>query len=170
MEIDYDFIKSEEAKEIYIKLEKRRMFKEYSKWDDRDLDKFFIFEDEEKKKMVERFVSEAEVTYQVFRIVGKVEKVEKGPLEFYSGHFKDLLNSALELKRNLDPDYVYDKWLVESHKLKYECIYLQNHGTNLSKLLTGHYNLYQTEEDYAKLEEYEWDEVRYRLAHKDEDF
>ena len=36
MKIDYEFIKSEEAKEIYIKLEKRRMFKEYSRWDDLD--------------------------------------------------------------------------------------------------------------------------------------
>lgn len=55
MEIDYyDFIKSEEAKEIYLKLEKRRMFKDYSGWDDPHLDKFFIFEDEEKKVKLEK--------------------------------------------------------------------------------------------------------------------
>lgn len=42
MEIDYDFIKSEEAKEIYLKLEKRRMFKEYSGWDDPHLDAYFL--------------------------------------------------------------------------------------------------------------------------------
>lgn len=167
MEIDYNFIKSEEAKEIYIKLEKRRMFKEYSRWDDRDLDKYFIFEDEEKKKMVERFVFEAKVPYQGFE---SVEKVEKGSFETDLSRFKDLFNSTMELKKDLDPDYVYDKWLVESRKLKRECSYLRNCGKNLSELLTGRNGLYLTEEDYAKLEEDEWSEVRYRLAHKDLDF
>lgn len=167
MKIDYEFIKSEEAKEIYIKLEKRRMFKDYSGWDDPRLDKFFIFEDEEKKKMVESFVFEAKVPYQGFETV---EKFEKGSLEMDLGRFKNLLNSITQLKEDLDPDYVYDKWLVEYRKLEHEYIYLQHNGTNLSELLTGRYDLYQTEEDYAKLEEDEWSEVRYRLAHKDLDF
>lgn len=167
MKFDYDFIKSEEAKEIYLKLEKRRMFKEYSGWDDPHLDKFFIFEDEEKKKMVERFVLEAKVPYQGFETV---EKFEKGSLEMDLGRFKNLLNSITQLKEDLDPDYVYDKWLVEYRKLEHEYIYLQHNGTNLSELLTGRVDLYQTEEDYAKLEEDEWSEVRYRLAHKDLDF
>lgn len=74
MKFDYDFIKSEEAKEIYLKLEKRRMFKKYSGWNDSTLDKIFIFEDEEKKKMVERFIFEAKVPYQGFETVEKVEK------------------------------------------------------------------------------------------------
>ena len=86
------------------------------------------------------------------------------------GRFKDLLNSITQLKKDLDPDYVYDKWLVEYRKLEHEYIFLQHNGENLSELLTGQTDLYQTEEDYAKLEEAEWFEVRYRLAHKDEDF
>lgn len=167
MKIDYEFIKSEEAKEIYIKLEKRRMFKDYSGWDDPRLDKFFIFEDEEKKKMVERFVLEAKVPYQGFETV---EKFEKGSLEMDLGRFKKLLNSITQLKEDLDPDYVYDNWLVEYRKLEHEYIYLQHNGINLSELLTGRVDLYQTEEDYAKLEEDDWSEVRYRLAHKDLDF
>lgn len=161
MEIDYNFIKSEEAKQIYVQLEKRRMFKEYSRWDDRDLDKYFIFEDEEKKKMVERFVFEAKVPYQGFE---SVEKVEKGSFETDMSRFKDFFNSTMELKKDLDPDYVYDKWLVESRKLKHECIYLRNHGTilsDLSELLTGHYGLYRTEEDYAKLDEYDRLDLQY---------
>ena len=32
------------------------------------------------------------------------------------------------LKRELDPDYIYDKWLVESRKLKNICGYLQYNG------------------------------------------
>lgn len=167
MKIDYDFIKSEEAKEIYLKLEKRRMFKKYSGWNDSTLDKIFIFEDEEKKKMVERFIFEAKVPYQGFETV---EKIEKGSLEMDLARFNDLLNSIMQLKKDLDPDYVYDHWLVEYRKLKHEYIHLQNNDVNLSRLLTGRYGLYQTEEDYAKLEEDEWFEVRYRLAHKDEDF
>ena len=117
--------------------------------------------------MVERFVLEAKVPYQGFETV---EKFEKGSLEMDLGRFKKLLNSITQLKEDLDPDYVYDKWLVEYRKLEHEYIYLQHNGINLSELLTGRVDLYQTEEDYAKLEEDDWSEVRYRLAHKDLDF
>lgn len=60
MGIDYDFIKTEEAKQIFIKLEKKRMLLEDYECGpngrDYDLDNIFTFEDEEKKEMVERFL------------------------------------------------------------------------------------------------------------------
>lgn len=117
----YDFIKSEEAKQIFIKLERKRMLKEDYGCDD-DLDSIFIFEDEEKKKMVERFIFEAKVPYQGFETI---KKIEKGSLEINLSRFKDLYHSTMVLKRELDPDYIYDKWLVESRKLKNICGYLQ---------------------------------------------
>ena len=69
IKIDYDFIKSEEAKQIYIKLERERMLKEKYEDDEDDLDSIFTFEDEEKKKMVERFVFEAEFRTKVLKLL-----------------------------------------------------------------------------------------------------
>lgn len=128
IKIDYDFIKSEEAKQIYIQLERERMLKE--KCDD-DLDGIFTFEDEEKKKMVERFIFEAKVPYQVF------ESFEKRPLEMDLRRRRDLLNSAMDLKTKIDPDYIYDLWLVESRKLKNGCLFLENDWDETIKFLMG---------------------------------
>ena len=134
IKIDYDFIKTEEAKQIYIKLERERMLKENSEDDEDDLDSIFTFEDEEKKKMVERFVFEARVPYQGFETV---EKIEKGLLEVNLRRAKDLLNSAMDLKMEIDPDYIYDKWLVESRKLKHRCLFLQHDCDEVVKFLMG---------------------------------
>lgn len=131
IKIDYDFIKSEEAKQIYIQLERERMLKEES---EDDLDSVFTFEDEEKKKMVERFVFEARVPYQGFETV---EKIEKGRLEVNLRHAKDLINSTMDLKMEIDPDYIYDTWLVESRKLKQKCWFLEWNVEDPVKFLMG---------------------------------
>lgn len=134
IKIDYDFIKSEEAKQIYIKLERERMLKEKCEDDEDDLDSIFTFEDEEKKKMVERFVFEARVPYQGFETV---EKIEKGRLEVNLRHAKDLINSTMDLKMEIDPDYIYDTWLVESRKLKQKCWFLEWNVEDPVKFLMG---------------------------------
>jgi hypothetical protein len=134
IKIDYDFIKSEEAKQIYIKLERERMLKEKYEDDEDDLDSIFTFEDEEKKKMVERFVFEARVPYQGFETV---EKIEKGRLEVNLRHAKDLINSTMDLKMEIDPDYIYDTWLVESRKLKQKCWFLEWNVEDPVKFLMG---------------------------------
>lgn len=131
IKIDYDFIKSEEAKQIYIQLERERMLKEES---EDDLDSVFTFEDEEKKKMVERFVFEARVPYQGFETV---EKIEKGRLEVNLRRAKDLINSTMDLKMEIDPDYIYDTWLVESRKLKQKCWFLEWNVEDPVKFLMG---------------------------------
>lgn len=134
IKIDYNFIKSEEAKQIYIKLERERMLKEKYEDDEDDLDSIFTFEDEEKKKMVERFVFEARVPYQGFETV---EKIEKGRLEVNLRHAKDLINSTMDLKMEIDPDYIYDTWLVESRKLKQKCWFLEWNVEDPVKFLMG---------------------------------
>lgn len=134
IKIDYDFIKSEEAKQIYIQLERERMLKEKYVDDEDDLDSIFTFEDEEKKKMVERFVFEARVPYQGFETV---EKIEKGRLEVNLRHAKDLINSTMDLKMEIDPDYIYDTWLVESRKLKQKCWFLEWNVEDPVKFLMG---------------------------------
>lgn len=118
VEIDYDFIKTEEAKLIYIGLERKRMFKEDCEYD-LDIDSIIGFKDEEKKKMVERFIFEATVPYQLF------ESIEKKFIDLDYRRVKSLLNSAMELKMRIDPDYIYEKWLVESSALRYEFMWLR---------------------------------------------
>lgn len=118
VEIDYDFIKSEEAKKIYIVLERKRLFKEDCEYD-LDIDSIIGFKDEEKKKMVEEFIFEATVPYQVF------EGIEKKFIDLGYRRVKSLLNSAMELKMRIDPDYIYEKWLVESRALRYEFMWLR---------------------------------------------
>lgn len=118
VEIDYDFIKTEEAKLIYIGLERKRLFKEDCEYD-LDIDSIIGFKDEEKKKMVERFIFEATVPYQVF------EGIEKKFIDLDYRRVKSLLDSAMELKMRIDPDYIYEKWLVESRALRYEFMWLR---------------------------------------------
>lgn len=118
VEIDYDFIKTEEAKLIYILLERKRMLKEDCEYD-LDIDSIIGFKDEEKKKMVERFIFEATVPYQLF------ESIEKKFIDLDYRRVKSLLNSAMELKMRIDPDYIYEKWLVESQALRYEFMWLR---------------------------------------------
>lgn len=118
VEIDYDFIKTEEAKKIYIVLESKRMLKEDCEYD-LDIDSIIGFKDEEKKKMVERFIFEATVPYQLF------ESIEKKFIDLGYRRVKSLLNSAMELKMKIDPDYIYEKWLVETRALRYEFMWLR---------------------------------------------
>lgn len=118
VEINYDFIKTEEAKLIYILLERKRMLKEDCEYD-LDIDSIIGFKDEEKKKMVERFIFEATVPYQLF------ESIEKKFIDLDYRRVKSLLNSAMELKMRIDPDYIYEKWLVESQALRYEFMWLR---------------------------------------------
>lgn len=118
VEIDYDFIKTEEAKLIYIGLERKRLFKEDCEYD-LDIDSIIGFKDEEKKKMVERFIFEATVPYQLF------ESIEKKFIDLDYRRVKSLLDSAMELKMRIDPDYIYEKWLVESRALRYEFMWLR---------------------------------------------
>lgn len=118
VEIDYDFIKTEEAKKIYIVLESKRMLKEDCEYD-LDIDSIIGFKDEEKKKMVERFIFEATVPYQLF------ENIEKKFIDLGYRRVKSLLNSAMELKMKIDPDYIYEKWLVETRALRYEFMWLR---------------------------------------------
>lgn len=123
VEIDYDFIKTEEAKLIYIGLEGKRMLKEDCECD-LDVDSIIGFKDEEKKKMVERFIFEATVPYQLF------ESIEKKFIDLDYRRVKSLLDSALELKMRIDPDYIYEKWLVESHALRYQFMWLRYNDKN----------------------------------------
>lgn len=116
VEIDYDFIKTEEAKLIYIGLERKRMLEEDYEC---DLNSIIVFKDEEKKKMVERFIFEATVPYRAF------ETIEKKFIDLDYKHVKSLLNHAMELKMSIDPDYIYEKWLTESRALRYEFMWLR---------------------------------------------
>ena len=52
-------------------------------------------------------------------------------------HAKDLINSTMDLKMEIDPDYIYDTWLVESRKLKQKCWFLEWNVEDPVKFLMG---------------------------------
>lgn len=123
MGIDYDFIKTEEAKQIFIKLEKKRMLlKDYEcgpDGRDYDLDNIFTFEDEEKKEMVERFLLRNKV------ISGCITDVEKYYINWSDKRISEVVTQSIGLKKTIDPEYIYETWLVESRKLENECLFVR---------------------------------------------
>lgn len=123
MGIDYDFIKTEEAKQIFIKLEKKRMLLEDYECGpngrDYDLDNIFTFEDEEKKEMVERFLLRNKV------ISGCITDVEKYYNNWSDKRISEVVTQSIGLKKTIDPEYIYETWLVELHKLKNECLFVR---------------------------------------------
>ena len=121
MGIDYDFIKTEEAKQIFIKLEKKRMLlKDYEcDSDDYDLDNIFTFEDEEKKEMVERFILRGKV------ISLTIADAEKHYIDWSNKRIGEVVADAMGLKNIIDPEYIYETWLAESRKLKNECLFVE---------------------------------------------
>lgn len=135
MEIDYDFIKSEEAKRIFIKLEKKRMLLEDYECGpdgrDYDLDNVFTFEDEEKKEMVERFILRGKVISQ------SIDDAEKNYIVWSDKRISEVINQSIGLKKTIDPEYIYETWLVESRKLKNECLFLEYNDEDPVKFLMG---------------------------------
>lgn len=133
MEIDYNFIKSEEAKQIYVQLEKKRMLLEDYECGpngrDYDLDNIFTFEDEEKKEMVERFLLRNEVISQ------SIADVEKYHIDWPDKRTRDVVTQSIGLKKTIDPEYIYETWLVESRKLKNECLFLEYNDEDPIKFL-----------------------------------
>ena len=60
MEIDYNFIKSAEAKQIYIAIIVRKFLKEFYDYSEKEMNKVIKFKDLDKKLMVEVFMDECQ--------------------------------------------------------------------------------------------------------------
>ena len=105
----YDFIKSDEAKEIFLNLEKENWLIKAQGYEKEDLQDRFVF-DEEKKAIVKSFISDCAVCKGANMILRQQQ-------DYFSykdfNKFMPELVENLSLKKELDPDYVFEHWQVE---------------------------------------------------------
>ena len=114
IEENYDFLKSDEAKQIFLNLEKVEYVQKEEILDEEDFKEWrdsMLPTDDEKQSLVEHLVT---LGWGMQR--GMESNEEKN-------NNKDLL-LALKLKEEIDPDYIYENWLYEKekmfHKMKLE--------------------------------------------------
>ena len=113
IEENYDFLKSAEAKQIFLNLEKVEYVQKEEILDKEDFKAWrdSLLLDDEKQSLVEHLVT---LGWGMQR--GMESNEEKN-------NNKDLL-LTLKLKEEIDPDYIYENWLYEKekmfHKMKLE--------------------------------------------------
>lgn len=107
----YDFIKSDEAKDIFLNLEKEKYLKESEQYhyEEEDLKRYFSY-DEEKKSIVESFMRICRIAQMNIRFSRENEEALS---EHNFNKFKSNLIERLSSKNYLDPEYIYEHWQVE---------------------------------------------------------
>lgn len=109
----YDFIKSDEAKEIFLNLKKEEWLNKNQGYDKEDLRKYFSY-DEEKKSIVKDFILPCSVCQDHIENLRKHEKNRS-----YERYYRDLdefqseFVKTISLKKGLDPEYIYEHWQAE---------------------------------------------------------
>ncbi|MFS9081005.1 hypothetical protein QM920_09955 [Streptococcus mitis] len=104
---NYDFLKSDEAKQIFLNLKKIEFVEEHEFFDEDDFVEWrdsMLPTDDEKQYLVAR-LSTAGWTLQDGRDLAE-QKCNK-----------NRLLEVLQLKEDLDPDYIYENWLYEKEKM-----------------------------------------------------
>lgn len=109
IEENYDFLKSAEAKQIFLNLEKVEYVQKEEILDEEDFKEWrnSLLLNDEKKSLVEHLVTIGWGMHQ-----GMESSEEKD-------NYKDLL-LTLKLKEEIDPDYIYENWLYEKEKMFYK--------------------------------------------------
>jgi hypothetical protein len=113
IEENYDFLKSDEAKQIFLNLEKIEYVEKEEILDEEDFKEWrnSLLLNDEKQSLVDHLV-----TLGWGMQKGMESSEEKN-------NNKDLL-LTLKLKEEIDPDYIYENWLYEKekmfHKMKLE--------------------------------------------------
>ena len=105
----YDFIKSDEAKDIFLNLEKANWLKVNQDYDEEDLREIFSY-DEEKKSIVKDFMLVGITCQDSMEILREQNK--HSSYRDYHKFTSDFLRT-LSLKKDLDPEYIYEHWQVE---------------------------------------------------------
>lgn len=105
----YDFIKSDEAKDIFLNLEKENWLKVNQDYDEEDLREIFSY-DEEKKSIVKHFMLVGITCQDSMEILREQNK--HSSYRDYHKFTSDFLRT-LSLKKDLDPEYIYEHWQVE---------------------------------------------------------
>lgn len=112
----YDFIKSDEAKDIFLNLEKEKYLKSEQNFEEEVLRKHFSY-DEEKKSIVESFMIDCFLCQEHRGNFLKLEQEHENLLKLSHPDFPDLekaqLVQNLNRKKNIDPEYIYEHWQVE---------------------------------------------------------
>lgn len=116
MEIDYNFIKSEEAKQIYIAIIVRKFLKEFYDYSEKEMDKVIKFKDLDKKLMVEVFMDECQKLRTDFDYASMKFQENQAQCFLDRDYFlnlKKLLDELYALKTSRDPEYMYEKLFAE---------------------------------------------------------
>ena len=109
IEENYDFLKSAEAKQIFLNLEKVEYVQKEEILDEEDFKEWrdsMLPTDDEKQSLVEHLVT-----------LGW--GMQKGMESSEENNNKDLL-LTLKMKEDVDPDYIYENWLYEKEKMFYK--------------------------------------------------
>lgn len=69
--------------------------------------------------MVERFLLRNKV------ISGCITDVEKYYNNWSDKRISEVVTQSIGLKKTIDPEYIYETWLVESCKLENECLFVR---------------------------------------------
>lgn len=109
IEENYDFLKSAEAKQIFLNLEKIEYVKKEEILDEDDFVEWrdSMLLNDEKQSLVEHLVTLGWAMQK-----GMESDEEKD-------NYKDLL-LTLKLKEEIDPDYIYENWCYEKEKMFYK--------------------------------------------------
>ena len=105
----YDFIKSDEAKDIFLNLEKEEWLRVNQDYQEEDLREIFSY-DEEKKSIVKHFMLVGITCQDSLEILREQNK--HSSYRDYHKFTSDFLRT-LSLKKDLDPEYIYEHWQVE---------------------------------------------------------
>ena len=105
----YDFIKSDEAKDIFLNLEKEEWLRVNQDYQEEDLREIFSY-DEEKKSIVKHFMRIGITCQDSMEILREQNK--HSSYRDYHKFTSDFLRT-LSLKKDLDPEYIYEHWQVE---------------------------------------------------------
>lgn len=109
IEENYDFLRSDEAKQIFLNLEKVEYVQKEEILDEEDFKEWrdSLLLDNEKQSLVDHLVTLGWGMHQ------GIESSEE------KNNNKDLL-LTLKLKEDIDPDYIYENWLYEKEKMFYK--------------------------------------------------
>lgn len=109
IEENYDFLKSDEAKQIFLNLEKIEYAEKEEILDEEDFKEWrnSLLLNDEKQSLVQHLVT-----------IGW--GMQKGMESSEEKNNNKRLLETLKMKEDVDPDYIYENWLYEKEKMFYK--------------------------------------------------
>lgn len=109
---EYDYLKSDEAKQMFLDLGKIDYIRKEKILDEEDIEELSekFFKDERKLALVKKFVT---IGWAMKEALSSASREITGCDKFREG----TLRQVLVLKEELDPEYIYEKWGIEEDKM-----------------------------------------------------